>query len=487
MKIHWLWPVLLAAALRAQTPGGGCAFERGVQFYQAGSFDQAIAEYRNCLAAQPARVDIRSNLGAVLAKIGRYQEAIAEYQQALESAGPDVAPRLRFNLALAYYKSFAIPEAASLFSDLHRQQPGDLNLALLLADCRLRLGEFRAAVEVLTPLEAAAAGEPALDYVLGMALIRDGRVAEGQKRVDRILGRGNSAEGHFLLGSALFSSGNYPGAVAEFSQAAALSPKLPSLQSYLGQSLLFTGDADGAAAAFRQELDSNPNDFDANFQLASILARRGDAEGSRKLLERAVQVRPGSAEAKAALAQGFHFEPAESGGIAIGAAAPAIGQLDFRRLERPVVLVFGSYTCPKLRHSAEDLKKLAETYHDLVDFRLVYISEAHAQGGAESQWQSTINLKEGVDLPPARDLAEKSAHASLCIRKLRLPFATVVDGMDAAAEKAYDAWPSRLYLVSQDGLVVHQTRLGDLDFHPENLERALRGVLEKRGSDGRDR
>ena len=46
-----------------------------------------------------------------------------------------------------------------------------------------------------------------------MALIRDGRVAEGQLRVDRILRRGDSAEGHFLLGAALFTAGNYPGAV----------------------------------------------------------------------------------------------------------------------------------------------------------------------------------------------------------------------------------------------------------------------------------
>ena len=40
-----------------------------------------------------------------------------------------------------------------------------------------------------------------------MALIRNGRVTEGQFRVDRILRRGDSAEGHFLLGTALFMAG----------------------------------------------------------------------------------------------------------------------------------------------------------------------------------------------------------------------------------------------------------------------------------------
>lgn len=167
----------------------------------------------------------------------------------------------------------------------------------------------------------------------------------------------------------------------------------------------------------------------------------------------------------------------------MGTAAPAIGTLTFARVPRPVVLVFGSYTCPKLRTSAAELKRIAAQYHDRVDFRLVYISEAHADGGAESQWQSTINQKEGIDLPAPRNLAEKQDHAALCLRKLELPFAVAVDGMDAAAERAYAAWPSRLYLVGRDGKVAFQTRLGELDFHADRLEQAIREMLARRESD----
>ena len=196
-----------------------------------------------------------------------------------------------------------------------------------------------------------------------MALIRNGRVTEGQLRVDRILRRGDSAEGHFLLGTALFTAGNYPGAVAELAKAAALNPAVPSLQSYYGQALLFTGDADGATEAFRKELAANPNDFDANFQLASILAHRGKSAEARPLLERAVQVRPGSLEARAALANGFRAnEATKTDGIAAGAPAPSIGTLALGRPAKPIVLVFGSYTCPKLRSSAADLKRLAGQY-----------------------------------------------------------------------------------------------------------------------------
>jgi len=469
---------VFAASMSAQTPVGGCDFDTAVRLHQAGDLPAAAAAYQACLMAEPGRVDARSNLGAVMVRMGRYQDAIGQYLEALKNAPPQVAPRLRFNLALAYYKSFQIPSAADELEALRAAQPADLNLALLLADCRLRMGEFQEAVDTVAPLESAHADDLALNYVLGMALIRLGRVADGQIRVDRILRKGDSAEGHFLLGSALFGAGNYPAAVKELNQAAALNPEVPSLQSYLGQALLFTGDADGAAAAFRKELAANPNDYDANFQLASILARRGQSEESRRLIERAVQVRPGSAEARAALTGGFHFDHAASGdpGIPVGAAAPPVGMLTFAGLKRPVVLVFGSYTCPKLRNSAADLKHIAEQYHERVDFRLVYISEAHANGGAEAQWQSTINQKEGIDLPAARNLAEKQDHAALCLRRLTLPFGVVVDGMNAAAERAYQAWPSRLYLVGRDGKVAFQTRLGELDFHADDLERAIRDV-----------
>jgi tetratricopeptide (TPR) repeat protein len=482
-----LWLVLSIAALAGWSPAE-CLLDRAIQLHQAGDLEGAVREYQACVAAQPNRVEVRSNLGAVLAKLGRYQDAIQQYREALKVAGADVAPRLRFNLALAYYKSQQIPEAAAELETVRRSQPADLNLALLLADCRLRTRDFQQAIDLLTPFEAAHRNEPAIDYVLGMALLRTGRVTEGQSRVDRILGRGDSPEGHFMLGAALSAAGNYPGAVTEFARAAAANPAMPSLQSYYGQALLFTGDADGAAAAFRKELAANPNDFDANFLLASILSRRGKSAEARPLLERATQVRPGSAEAREALANGFPVDPPASSdpGIAPGSPAPTVGALALSHLPKPIVLVFGSFTCPKLRGSAADLKRLAEQYRDQVDFRLVYIREAHADAragdGAEGQWQSTINVAEGVSLAQPRTLSEKQEHAVLCLRRLNLPFPAIVDTMDGAAESAYHAWPSRLYLVGRDGKVAFHTRLGELDFHPADLEKALRNTLATGGA-----
>jgi tetratricopeptide (TPR) repeat protein len=465
----------------------GCDLARAARLHQSGDYLGAVREYEACVSADPKQAEIRSNLGAALAGLGRYEEAIAQYRTALETANPGIAPQLRFNLALAYYKSFQINEAATEFEALHAMRPDDLRLALLIGDCRLRMAEYKPAIDLLVPFEAANPDDAALSYVLGMALIRDGRVAEGQRRVDRILGRGESGEGHFLLGVARFAAGDFPGAVREFSTANAQKPDLPSLHSYYGQALLFTGDADGAVVEFRKELAANPNDFDANYQLAAILANRGKSDEAKQLLERAVRVRPGSEQARDALAHGLPTQNAAEGdpGVRVGAPAPAVAGLDLAKLSKPTVLVFGSYTCPKLRSSAAALKNIAGKYGRSADFRLVYIREAHAVNSPEAQWQSTINEREGITLAPAKTVGEKREHAELCLRKLDLAWPAVVDGMDAAAENAYQAWPSRVYVVGKDGRVAFNSRLGELDFHPADLDAALRAILGGRTSDAR--
>src|SRR4051794_33321284 len=93
-----LWFTLFVAALKAQqSPPPTCALDRAIQLHQAGDLQAAIREYQLCIAALPDRAEPRSNLGAILAKLGRYQEAVDQYQAALKIAPPAVAPRLRFN------------------------------------------------------------------------------------------------------------------------------------------------------------------------------------------------------------------------------------------------------------------------------------------------------------------------------------------------------------------------------------------------------
>ena len=538
--ILWLgfsWLVAAGHLWSQSAAGAQEAFARGTALYRAGDFDGAIREYQAALAVDPASFEIRSNLGAALARIGHYEEAVAVYRQALENAPPAAADHLRLNLALAYYKSGKITEASDLFEAVRKHLPDDLQVTLLSADSYLRLGNLDRVIALLSPVASARPGDRAVSYMLGMALIRSGNVEKGQALVDSILGESESAEAHFLLGSVLFMSKDYPAAVKEFSKATGINADLPSLQSYYGQALLFTGDPDGAATAFRKQLASDPNDYDSNLRLAQILFQRRQFTEARPLYERALRVRPGSAEADYGVAEldlaersseqarqrlekivarwpsyaaahralsiayqelGRKPDAAReraaadkldggegSGGIPLGSAAPDFTLLpssgdrpvrlsEFRG-KRPVVLVLGSYTCPKFRSQVPVLNALYERYHERAEFLLVYIREAHGAGS----WQSTVNQREGIDLADAATFEQKRGYAASCVRKLKIPYAAAVDRLDDGTEKAYIAWPSRVYLVDKQGKVAFNTVLDELNFDASRLDSALQSAITR--------
>src|SRR3989454_10512294 len=201
--------LLVACASARPAESGQEAFARAVSLQRAGDFEGAIREYRAALAQEPANFEARSNLGVALAHIGHFEEAIDAYRQALQSAPPVASNRLLTNLGLAYYKSGQLEEAVHIFEGVHKQIPGDLQVILLAGDCYLRLGDLKRVIELLTPVVPAYPQNRAVNYMLGMALIRSGDVAKGQGLVDDILRDSGSAEAHFLLGTVVFMTKDY--------------------------------------------------------------------------------------------------------------------------------------------------------------------------------------------------------------------------------------------------------------------------------------
>ena len=64
------------------------------------------------------------------------------------------------------------------------------------------------------------------------------------------------------------------------------------------------------------------------------------------------------------------------------------------RKSSPVLLVFGSYTCPNFRAASETLRKLYPEYKDKIPFYLIYIREAHST----ADWAATKNQREDITL-----------------------------------------------------------------------------------------
>jgi type I thyroxine 5'-deiodinase len=53
----------------------------------------------------------------------------------------------------------------------------------------------------------------------------------------------------------------------------------------------------------------------------------------------------------------------------------------------------------------------------------------------------------------------------------------LVDGMDDAVNRAYAAFPDRLYLVGRDGKIAFRGGPGPAGFRPDELEEAIRREL----------
>ncbi len=267
------------------------ALQPALRLHASGDLESAIRAYRAYLARNPASTEARSNLGAVLARLGRYEQAISEYKIALRTAPKN--PGVRSNLGLALYKADRFVEATQEFAAAHALAPSNKQIMLLLGDCYLRQGENRRVIDLLSAEYKSDPGDMAVAYLLGTALIRDNQVEPGQQIVDRILSLGDSAEARLLIGTTKMMAHDFAGALVDVTKAVELNPKLPSVHSYHGRALLQTGDSAGALAAFRRELEINSNDFDSNLNIGALLRQEQSYEEAKPYLVKALTLRPG--------------------------------------------------------------------------------------------------------------------------------------------------------------------------------------------------
>lgn len=289
------WILLAAAcALRVGAADtGDAALRRAIQLHQQGQVDAAIPAYQEYLKSHPRSLPARSNLGAVLARLGRYEEAMTQYQQALEIDPAQAGVRL--NLALAYYKQARLEDAVRELGTVRAQQPGHTQATLLLADAHLRLGENDAVIKLLEPWKSS---DPAVAYLLGSAYLRSGLVTEGQRVIDPILRAGETPEVLLLLGEAQLASGDHKAAMASLAKAVERNPKLPGAHALLGRARLQDGDQANAMEAFRRELALEPHDFDANLHLGALLRLEKLIDEAAPHLEAALRIRPQSLAAR---------------------------------------------------------------------------------------------------------------------------------------------------------------------------------------------
>jgi tetratricopeptide (TPR) repeat protein len=106
--------------------------------------EAALHAYEQAVAADPARIDARINLGRILHEAGRFEKAERVYRDAMKACGSD--PMLLYNLGVLLDDMDRKPEAMQAYEAALRGNPGladgHYNLALL---CE-RLGKPKEAI-----------------------------------------------------------------------------------------------------------------------------------------------------------------------------------------------------------------------------------------------------------------------------------------------------------------------------------------------------
>ena len=182
---------------------------------------------------------------------------------------------------------------------------------------------------------------------------------------------------------------------------------------------------------------------------------------------------------------------ARGGTLEVGQTAPdfdlptlegtARVQLSSLRGGKPVVLIFGSYTCPPFRREIPAVQRVFEQYRDRASFFFVYVEEAHAR----DVWPLASNVKANVVYETPRTAAERAGIASTCVQALAVRMPILVDDMENRTVDAYAAWPTRMYVIDPSGAVAFKSRPGPFGFSAAELEPALAAVASRSTSRAR--
>lgn len=101
---------------------------------------------------------------------------------------------------------------------------------------------------------------------------------------------------------------------------------------------------------------------------------------------------------------------------------------------------------------------------------MVYIEEAHPT----DLWQLPSNVRDGVLFAAPRSDEERTEIAATCVVRLAVKIPSLLDRIDNEVERAYTAWPDRLYVIGADGRVRYKSPPGPFGFSTGALEEALR-------------
>jgi tetratricopeptide (TPR) repeat protein len=229
-------------------------FDVASELGQKNEYNAAIAKWKEALALSPNDAKAHSNLGVLLATVGRADEAMAHYQKAVESE-PEY-PDGYTNIGIALARAGKLDDAIPYLEKAAQLSPWDANA----------------------------------HSNLGAALAESGRTGEAIAECDKALQLNpRDPEAHANLAIALAKGGRLDEAIANFEKALAGEPDSGAIHANLAGALLEKGRFDDAIPHFEKALAVDPNSAELHYDLGRLLATRGRFEEAIPHLEKAAK------------------------------------------------------------------------------------------------------------------------------------------------------------------------------------------------------
>jgi tetratricopeptide (TPR) repeat protein len=257
------------------------------------------------------------NLGVMQARAQHFDRA-AEHLERAAAADPTF-PEVQRSLGVAEFNAKRFDKATGPLSLALAAAPDDLELRRMLSTALIETEAYDRAAELLAA-DPGREDDPSLQYAYGLALVRSGRPAEGERVFSELLARhGESAEISVMLGQARAQEGDYKAAIETLTRALRLKPDVAEANATLGVIYLKQGRLDEAERALRAELAIRPNDVKSANVLATVLDRQGKSEEAIPILRAALEKKPDYADARYLLGRLL---------LARGSAADAVEHLE---------------------------------------------------------------------------------------------------------------------------------------------------------------
>ncbi len=316
---------------------------KGQVLWSQEEYEQGIEEFKLELENDPFSVEANLRLGAFFLDGGNPSAALQHLRlarrygpvdgrvgelldRALRAAGNAHSPvgsaggsSLVANPSLEdardAYRSGDAHRAALLVERLTGEQSESMEARRLLIRCYLAAGDIRKAVEQLHKILETMQDDPETLYLLGKGYER-----LASQAAERLFELNPSSSSIRLLRGESFERGpryEFEKALAEFREAAALSPADPGVQHAIGRVLFKMKRFDEAVPHLQRALGQNRGHAMAHYLLGKIRLLLGDRPGAIESLLAAVEARTGLTDAQRDLARAMVLEGRYDEGIKI--------------------------------------------------------------------------------------------------------------------------------------------------------------------------